>query len=538
MNENQAIVENSQPKVALEEEKVTPRNFTAFVVGAFGRDFSYNFFTTYLLTFILFSKTLTDLQFSCVSIIIIGARIFDAFNDPIMGGIIENTNTRWGKFRPWITIGAVATSVVVILIFSVPVDGWGFIGFLAIMYLIYSITFTMNDIAYWGLLPALGRRDHDRNRLMSIESVIGGAGSGLVGLVVPALTTTYSKYLGGSATSAYMWTAVFAGVVMIAFQLFTSLMLKEKAPMVNVPKKQAPKLSIKDIFRIIKSNDQLLWATVILSLYSIGTGVLSGGLSTIYIYFEFGYNGLLTTIFYVLGGVMNILFTITFPYILQKVKRENIMYFGGIVAICAYLIMMFIGVFVPTGLPIAEIMGLPIYVKFILLCISHMFVGIGTCCFYTLAFLNIANTVEYNEWKTGEREESLIFSLRPFSAKLSSALTQLLVTLVYLAIGVTHVTNGISSLDQAVTKGEITNAEMLSGVETLLSGVPIAQKNALIVCMCLIPIVFLVVALILLKKKFILTTDYFNKIKQDILDRKSANLDDALATENLDSDVE
>ena len=516
----------------IREESLSPRNFWSFVVGAFGRDFSYNFFTGYLLTFILFSKTLTNEQFTCVSIIIIGARIFDAFNDPVMGGIVENTRTRWGKFRPWILIGAVSTAVVVALIFSIPVDGWAFIGFLAVMYFLYSITFTMNDISYWALLPVLGRKDHDRNKLMSIESVIGTAGSALVGLVVPALTTTYSKYLGGSATSAYMYTAIFAGAVMIIFQLITGLGIKE--PQVPVlPKSQQQKLGLKDMFKVIKNNDQLLWATIILSLYSIGTGVVGGGISTIYIYFEFGYNGLLTTIYGGLGGALGMVFTVIFPYLLKKLKREQIMTFGAIVTIAGYALLMVLGLTMKAGTPIGIILGVPVYTKFILLCLVNIFIGVGTSSFYTLAFLNIANTVEYNEWKTGKREESLIFSLRPFSAKLSSALAQLLVTVVYLIVGVTAITNGISSLDQAATSGDITNEQMLSGINDLLSQVPESKKLALIACMCIIPIVFMTVALILFKKKFILTTDKFEQIKEEIYQRKSVGNAETVETSEV-----
>ena len=127
------------------------RNFWCFSLGTFGRDFAYNLFVNNLLTFILFTKTLTDLQFSFVSAIIIVARIFDAFNDPIMGGIVENTRTRFGKFRPWILIGGVSTCLIIVLLFSVPVDNWAFIGFLAVMYLTFS---NLNLLGtYWA--PAI-----------------------------------------------------------------------------------------------------------------------------------------------------------------------------------------------------------------------------------------------------------------------------------------------------------------------------------------------------------------------------------------------
>lgn len=150
-----------QENAAYSEDRLSVRNLLMFSLGTVGRDFLYCLFNSYLLTYILFTKQLTDAQFASVSIIIIVARIFDAFNDPLMGGIVENTHTKFGKFKPWMTIGALLTAVVVIAVFSTSLQGWGFIGFLAVVYFLFSITFTMNDISYWGMLPS-GQISGDR----------------------------------------------------------------------------------------------------------------------------------------------------------------------------------------------------------------------------------------------------------------------------------------------------------------------------------------------------------------------------------------
>ena len=136
-------------------DRLSFRNFFMYPLGTLGRDFLYNLFNGYLLAFVLFTKNLTDGQFASITIIIIAARIFDAFNDPIMGGIVENTRSKWGRYKPWQTIGAVLTGAVIIMVFCLPVDGWAFIGMLAAAYLLFSITFTMNDISYWGMMPTL-----------------------------------------------------------------------------------------------------------------------------------------------------------------------------------------------------------------------------------------------------------------------------------------------------------------------------------------------------------------------------------------------
>lgn len=517
-----------------EKNLYNKRNFWCFALGTFGRDFAYNLFVNNLLTFILFTKTLTNLQFSFVSVIIIVARIFDAFNDPVMGGIVENTRSRFGKFRPWILIGGAATSLIIVLLFSVPVDNWAFIGFLAVMYLTFSVTFTMNDIAYWALLPHLARGTHERNKLSSVTQLVVSAGGGLAMIGIPALTTTYSRFLGGSARSAYMWISIICAFLFIASTLVTFFGVQDhtevkKGKSGGEVNANDEKLSIKDMFRVLKNNDQLLIAAVIMVIYTVGTSVVSAALITTYIYFAFGYNGLLTTVFSAIGGVMTVLFTATFPFIMKKMGRTRLINLGGFLIIGGYAIMLIIGLAVPNGEALFEVMGMKINLRFLLMMLPYGAACLGQSCYYNLMFLNISNTVEYNEWKTGRREESLIFSLRPFTAKLSSALQQLLVTVVYIAIGVLSVTNGISDLDKLASQGTITNAEMLTRVNELLASVPESKINALLCCMCIIPIVFMLGAMFLYKKKFILDDATYEKIKAEIAARNSVNTSEETA---------
>lgn len=502
------------------------RNFWCFSLGTFGRDFAYNLFVNNLLTFILFTKTLTDLQFSFVSVIIIVARIFDAFNDPIMGGIVENTRTRFGKFRPWILIGGVSTCLIIVLLFSVPVDNWAFIGFLAVMYLTFSITFTMNDISYWALLPHLARGTHERNKLSSVTQLVVSAGGGLAMISIPALTTTYSRFLGGSARSAYMWISFICAALFIASTLLTFFGVKDHT---EVTKKNHSdktsvsddKLSIKDMFRVLKNNDQLLIAAVIMIIYTVGTSVVTSALITTYIYFAFGYDGLLTTVFSAIGGIMTVIFTAVFPALMKKFGRTKLITAGGLCIIGGYAVVMLIGLAVPDGEALFTVLGMKFNLRFLLMMLPYGIACLGQSCYYNMMFLNISNTVEYNEWKTGKREESLIFSLRPFTAKLSSALQQLLVTIVYIAIGVIGITNGISDLDKQASQGLISNEEMLASVNSLLKSVPESKVNALLCCMCIIPIVFMLGAMFLYKKKFILDDATYEKIKLEIASRKS-----------------
>ena len=97
----------------MEEAKRTRKNLLMFPLGTIGRDMIYTLFNNFILTYILFTRSLTTAQLSAITAIMVAARVFDALNDPIMGNIIERTRSRFGKFKPWLAIGVVLTSVVV-----------------------------------------------------------------------------------------------------------------------------------------------------------------------------------------------------------------------------------------------------------------------------------------------------------------------------------------------------------------------------------------------------------------------------------------
>ena len=115
----------------MDEQKRTRKNLWMFPLGTVGRDMIYTLFTNFILTYILFTRSLTAAQLSAVTAIMVAARVFDALNDPIMGNIIERTRSRWGKFKPWLVVGILLTSVVVYAAFNTNLQGWGFVIFFA-----------------------------------------------------------------------------------------------------------------------------------------------------------------------------------------------------------------------------------------------------------------------------------------------------------------------------------------------------------------------------------------------------------------------
>ena len=513
-------------RLKTELKKPFTKNMLMFSLGTIGRDFLYFLFNSFLMTFILFTKTTDNKMLMVVGAIIVVARIFDALNDPIMGGIVENTRTKWGKYKPWQLLGAVLTGAVIISVFCVKLDGWSYIGFLAFAYLMFSITFTMNDISYWGMLPSLTSDEHERNKLTSCAQLLASAGVGLASLLIPLFTTGSLAKWG--APTGYKVIGIISAVLMVLFQLFTILGVKEK-PLPPIKPDKSDRLTLKKMFQTIAKNDQLLWCALIMLIFSIGTGIVGGGLLTMYVYFEFGYEGGYTLLIGLGYGIISTLFTATYPWLSKKFGRNKILYSAGIATIFGFALMLIFALAIPTGAPKSS----EWFAKFILIAVAYTFIGYGAG-FYMIMVINMANTVEYNEWKYGQRNESLIFSLRPFTAKLSSALTQALVIGVYAVASITTYTNAISNIENEASKNLITNKVKMEKITEIINKVSLQDRQILVSCMCIIPIVFMIVALILYKKKCTLSETRLAEMVRETEARKLAL---AGATENTDEPV-
>ena len=133
----------------------------------------------------------------------------------------------------------------------------------------------------------------------------------------------------------------------------------------------------------------------------------------------------------------------------------------------------------------------------------------------------IINTVEYNEYKNGTRDEAIVASIRPFFTKFGSALCVLLTTVSYLIFGVTKYTNQISSLEQAANMGTITEADKLAQIDTVINSVSSAQSHGILLVMVLIPFIMMIGAYLLYKKHYILDEDEYDRIVRELAEKKA-----------------
>ena len=162
--------------------KLTFKEKAAYGLGAVGKDMVYMLSASYVLYYF---QDILGVSAIAMGVILLVARIFDAFNDPIMGIIVAKTKTKWGKFRPWLMIGTITNAVILVLMFSAPpsLDGGGLVAYAAVTYILWGVTYTMMDIPYWSMIPAFTKGGKEREGLSALARSCAGVGSAVVTII-------------------------------------------------------------------------------------------------------------------------------------------------------------------------------------------------------------------------------------------------------------------------------------------------------------------------------------------------------------------
>jgi len=488
------------------DAKTNRKNLWFFPLGTVGRDMVYQLFNNFILLYTLYTRKLSAAQLMAITGIMIAARVFDALNDPLMGNIIDRTRTRWGKFKPWLVIGILSTSVVIYLAFNTTLQGWSFVWFFGIIYFMYSITYTMHDISYWGMIPSLGTNADDRNKFTSRATLFAGIGGTLAGLLIPMLTAGQLTW-GGSSIVAYGRIALVIAILSPLFLCITVFGVHENR---DYEKEPAPPVNFKKIVNTIKNNDQLVWISGIFLLQQIGNGIVTGGIGSTYIYFEFGYEGGLYSTFSTIGMMATAVLMVTYPMVSRKLHRKQLMTISAVIGTIGYVIMIIVGMLLPSNM-----------LKFWVLTLGFMLANFGQYCMYLIMMISILNTVEYNELKTGMRDDAIIASIRPFVTKLGSALIVGIVNISYVVFGVLEYTSKISAFEQQTNQGLITEAEKVSGISAALSGVQNMQSVGLLFSMTIIPCLFMLATYFLYRKHYKLDEEEYAGICEELAQRKA-----------------
>lgn len=398
--------------------KLDKRNKYCFGLGTIGRDMFYSMESMYLLFFLTEIKNLDDQMLAMVGGVLTALRIFDAFNDPITGVIIDNTHTRWGKFKPWMLIGALVSSVCMLLMFAdLPLTGGAYVAVFAVSYILWDIFYGVNDIAYWTQLPALSVDQRQRESMGSFARICANVGLYAVVVGILPVTGALTNAFGGNGQKAWFVLAVVVSAIMIGFQLITVFGVKETRTF-----KDEENTSLRDMVKVLFGNDQLMWTTVSMALFMVGYCTTTS-FGTYYFKYAYGDENMYSVFAGVLG-VSQLAALVVFPKISARISRRKLYSVATALVIAGYVVFFF----TPMNM-------IPIAVAGVLLFIGQAFIQ-------TLMLMFLADTVEYGQWKLGKRNDSITFSIQPLINKLGAAVATGVVTL-------TLIVSGINSAESA-----------------------------------------------------------------------------------------
>ncbi len=461
--------------------KLTFREKFSYGLGAVGKDMVYMLSATYIL---YYYQDLLKVNPLTMGFILMGARVFDAFNDPIMGVIVAKTKTRWGKFRPWLMIGTVTNAIVLFLMFAAPpkLDGSGLVAYAAVTYILWGVTYTMMDIPYWSMIPAFTQIGKERENLTTLARSCAGVGSA----IIMVITMVAVHALGGNnEIKGFKWFSLIIAILFVLFITLTCLNIREKSTVdLETP-------SLGQMFRALVQNDQAM--AVVLTIVLVNCAIYITSNLVIY-FFKYDFGGIgwfgSYTLFNTFGGGMQILsMMLLFPLLRKFLDTIRIFYvaIGG--AVLGYIVLLVLAF---TNMSNVYLLFIPGFL---------IFSANGVLSVLTTIFL--ANTVEYGELKNNRRDESVIFSMQTFVVKLASGLAAFVATIAL-------------SLFQLSSEAT-TEADKLIDFSV---GVASSSKAGLRMTMTVIPVIGLLIGFLWFRKKYILNEEKMNEITRQLGDRK------------------
>jgi len=400
-------------------------------------------------------------------------RIFDAFNDPIMGFLVDNTHSRFGKFKPWIAIGGLLGGLLTVLLFTdFGLKGAAYIVSFVVLFLFWDLTYGANDIAYWSMLPSLSIDQKEREKIGSFARIC--ANVGLFACVVGILPVTNA--LGGDKKA---WLVVAVAIVLITwvFLCFPLFGVKENRAIVY----KREKTSLKEMFGVLFKNDQLMVTAISMALFMIGYCTTTS--FGVY-FFKYAFKN--EAMYSVFAGVLGIsqLATLTvFPLFSTKFSRKQLYSLATALVVLGYIVFFF----APMDMLIIGLAGVLIFV--------------GQAFIQLLMLMFLTDTIEYGQLKLGKRNESITFSVQPFINKIGGAI----------ASGIVTVTLIVSGINSAATPNDVSPSGLLT----------------MKVAMLIFPLIAIVAGYLVYSFKFKIDTPMFDSIVSELGLRGDFNLSES-----------
>lgn len=381
----------------------------SFCFGNVGHSAFYGVMSTYFIIFVtggMFNGLKTSVADKLIVLItglIVAVRILELVIDPLLGNIVDNTKTRWGKFKPWIMIGNIVSVVLLLIlftgIFGLAKVNWVLFAILfVIIFVLFDVFYSFSDVSYWGMVPALSEDSAERGVYTSLGAFAGTIGwNGLTIIVVPVVTFFTYLATGQHKEGPIGWFAFAAIVSIVALLSALAVCLGTKEKHNIIRNSAQDKTTIREVFSAIFHNDQILWPSLAYLLYSCAYVITNGVLFYLY-KFVIGKPGE----FWIVGVIATIIGFCTSPLfpVLNKFIPRKWLFTGGQVSMAlAYVIFIFFrsNVFMMD-------LGLVLF-------------NINFAQLVTV--LTLTDAIEYGQLKNGQRNEAVVLAIIVFLTKVT-----------------------------------------------------------------------------------------------------------------------
>ena len=454
-------MESKSKSGVLYEGKIPGKVKYSFAVGALGKDLIYGMIATFSM---IYFTDIIKVSPAFIGAMFFVAKIWDAFNDLFMGMIVDNTRSRFGKFVPWLVIGTLINSFVFVTVFTdFHLSGAGLCVFATVVYILWGMTYTIMDIPYWSIIPNLTSDSKEREVVSVLPRIFASIGQSLI---IAGFGVQIIKGLGGGYNGYHRFALIIAAVF-----IFTMAICVINLPKVQQDTDKKEKMKFKDIFTVIRKNDQLRWAVLLILLYNVAIQFIMG-VATYYFSYVCNNAGMLSA-FMISASVAEVVGLIIFPQVTKLLSRKKAFMFACALPPVGLILLLIVGIVCPTNIVLTAIAG--------------VIVKTGTGLELGCATVFLADVVDYGEYILGTRNEGVVFSLQTLIVKFTAALTSLSIGFVLSLTG--YVPNAVQSL---------------------------ATQNSIRVLMCVVPSLGVVFAYVVYKFKYKLNDEFMKKVVDKI----------------------
>ncbi len=404
----------------------------AYGIANAGQCFGYNIIAGSYLS--LFFTKVFGVPPEAVAAMMLFLGLWDTFNDPLMGTIVDKTRTRYGKLRPYLLIIPIPLGLATILLFAGPqllgdkVEVTAKIIYMFVTYFFWELFYTLGDVPFWGMSAAISPSPSDRTRVISSARFISGI---LGGISTPILTVLMDLSNNGtiplSLSQVFLLMSILSATYGMGLFSLAGFCTKERV----VQSVKEP--SILDGFKALLRNKPLL-LIVIGNVLSAISGI--GGFFQAYYYSEVVQMNSLTIIISLPGTILGFITYLLIPKVKQKFDNRQIIFLNGFVRLVCGVIVFLVGMKCFTNL----------WVVVPLLMVQNFLFSFFNTINMVIPTEMIGDTIDYMEWKTGERNEGVSFSVLTFVGKLTGSISGTIGNWLLPIIGLSFVTTGTETV--------------------------------------------------------------------------------------------